>query len=233
LYWEGAWQRSSGCGWRSAGEAGRGASYSYSQQEQRSSHSQAAVGGGRSASPGVADGVHGEADLIWQRFPRARLRAGRTEATSGDGFEAAGPERSEYRTPTKERAGRRTACPEGSKAEPEQGSRSTPPPPATPATPPSPAAAAPPPPRSASTPLPGGRREVEDRGMARPEATRGGGGVVVVGLRARARVRGVFAGGGSGSGVGRRVGGRLDGGVGRPELLPTTTRMKTDGGSSC
>jgi hypothetical protein len=69
--------------------------------------------------------------------------------------------------------------------------------------------------------------------MARPEATRGGGGAVVVGLCARARVRGVFAGGGSGSGVGRRVGGRLDGGVGRPEPLPTTTRMKADGGSSC
>jgi hypothetical protein len=54
---------------------------------------------------------------------------------------------------------------------------------------------------------------------------------VVVGLRARARVCGVFAGGGSGSGVGRRVGGRLDRGVGRPEPLPTTTRMKA--GSSC
>jgi hypothetical protein len=33
------------------------------------------------------------------------------KATSDDGFEAAGPERSGYRTPTKERAGRRTACP--------------------------------------------------------------------------------------------------------------------------
>jgi hypothetical protein len=43
--------------------------------------------------------------------------------------------------------------------------------------------------------------------MARPEATRGGGGAVVVGLRAHARVRGVFASGGSGGGVGRRVGG--------------------------
>jgi hypothetical protein len=42
------------------------------------------------------------------------------KATSGDGFEAAGPERSGYRTPTKERVGRRTACPEGSEAEPEQ-----------------------------------------------------------------------------------------------------------------
>jgi hypothetical protein len=31
--------------------------------------------------------------------------------------------------------------------------------------------------------------------------------------------------------VGRRVGGRLDGGVGRPEPLPTTARMKLDGGS--
>jgi hypothetical protein len=56
---------------------------------------------------------------------------------------------------------------------------------------------------------------------------------MVVGLRARARVRGVFAGGGSGGGVGRRVGGRMDGGVGRPEPLPTTARMKPDGGSSC
>jgi hypothetical protein len=69
--------------------------------------------------------------------------------------------------------------------------------------------------------------------MARPEATGGGGVAVVVGLRARARVRGVFAGGGSGGGVGRRVGGRLDGGVGRPESLPTTARMKPDGGSRC
>jgi hypothetical protein len=66
--------------------------------------------------------------------------------------------------------------------------------------------------------------------MARPEATGGRGGVVVVGLRAR--VRGVFAGGGSDGGVGRRVGGRLDSGVGRPEPLPTTARMKPDGGST-
>jgi hypothetical protein len=72
---------------------------------------------------------------------------------------------------------------------------------------------------------PGGRREVEDRGMARPEATGEGGGAVVVGLRARARVRGVFAGGGSGGGVGRRVGARLDGGVGRLEPLSTMARM--------
>jgi hypothetical protein len=48
---------------------------------------------------------------------------------------------------------------------------------------------------------------------------------VVVGLRARARVRGVFAGGGSGGGVGRRVGARLDGGVGRLEPLSTMARM--------
>jgi hypothetical protein len=38
---------------------------------------------------------------------------------------------------------------------------------------------------------------------------------------------------GSGGGVGRRVGGRLDDGVGRPEPLPTMARMKPDGGSSC
>lgn len=91
-------------------------------------------------------------------------------------------------------------------------------------------------PRGASGPggwRPGGQREVEDRGMARPKATGGGGGAVVVGLHARAHVCGVFAGGGSGGGVGRRVAERLDSDVGRPEPLPTTARMKPDGGSSC
>jgi hypothetical protein len=48
---------------------------------------------------------------------------------------------------------------------------------------------------------------------------------VVVGLRVRPRVRGVFVGGGSGGGVGKRVWGRLDGNVGRLEPLPTTTQM--------
>jgi hypothetical protein len=37
--------------------------------------------------------------------------------------------------------------------------------------------------------------------------------------------------GGSGGGVGRKVGGRLDGGVGRPKPLPTTAWMKPVGGS--